>query len=84
MVFDASEAMSRFGESHTTVVLWQRFEVSHREMFDSLWSAIEFVRNTAFRPSRVELHVHRGGHDVLIAGDELALLLAEHEEQKAR
>ncbi|MEJ8307615.1 hypothetical protein [Agrobacterium larrymoorei] len=83
MVFDASEAMSRFGESHTTVVLWQRFEVSHREMFESLKDAIEFVRNNAFRPTRTELHVHRGGHDVLIAGDELALLLAEHEGQKA-
>jgi len=83
LVFDASEAMSRFGESHTTVVLWQRFEVSHREMFDSLKSAIEFVRGNSFRPTRVELHVHRGGHDVLIAGDELAQLLQEHAEQKA-
>ncbi|MDQ1195764.1 hypothetical protein [Agrobacterium sp. SORGH_AS 787] len=83
MVFDASEAMSRFGESHTTVVLWQRFEVSHREMFDSLKSAIEFIRGNSFRPTRVELHLHRGGHDVLIAGDELAQLLQEHAGQKA-
>lgn len=79
MVFDAREALMRFGASHTTAVLWKRFDVSHREMFDTLEDAIVFIRNDRSAPTHVELHVHRGGHDVLIEGEELEKLIAQYQ-----
>ncbi len=83
MVFDAQEARCRFGDSHTTVVLWQRFEVAHRQMFDSLDAALVFLRNNMFRPTRIELHIHRGGHDIWITGEELAQLVEMQTEPEA-
>lgn len=83
MVFEAGEALVRFGSSHATVVVTQELGVPHHTMFNSLEQALAFISKNTDAGGQCELHVHRGGHDVLIVEDELEQLVAFYQDRPA-
>ncbi|WP_064828602.1 hypothetical protein [Rhizobium phaseoli] len=74
--FDPKEALSRFGESASRVVLHRLGSEAETYKFQSMHDALLFAKSDASNPVKIELHVRAHGHNVVFDGDNLNALLA--------
>lgn len=75
MAFDAAAALTRFKDSETTVVLWRNGWQNEKFAFDNIRDAALFAKQDVSGSVKIELLVHRGGHDIPIQGDHLTELM---------
>lgn len=74
--FDPKEALARFGNNESTVVLRRLGLQDDAYNFESMHDALLFARSDASGPAKVEVHVHAHGSTIVYDGDNLNALLA--------
>jgi hypothetical protein len=71
---DPHEALMRWGNKETTVVLWRHDWTSDAFTFDTLREAVQFARADTTGPMEIQLQVHLDSADYSLKGEHLAAL----------
>lgn len=74
MAFVAAEALKRWGDRPTTVILLRQGSGNDQYQFDNLRDAVLFAKADVTGPSAIQLQVHLDGGDTWITADELSAL----------
>jgi len=74
MTFDPHEALVRWGNKETTVVLWRQDWTSDAFTFDTLRQAIQFARADTTNATEIQLQIHLDSADYSLKDEHLAAL----------
>ena len=74
MAFDPAEALSRWGDRETTVIMVRESLLNDRYTFENLRDAVLFAKADATGPIAIQVQVHLDGMDVWIKDQDLVAL----------